>query len=243
VIRWLCFLLAFAVTGAQTVPEFDSASIRPADGGDRGTCGRYQSGERFNTVNCPLLYIIEGVYGLREWQVPDIPKWLQDEKSSSYTISARAREAVSNSELHRMSENLLADHFQLKFHREKRKLSIYALMPVKDGSRLHLSANDGTPRGSGGVDIFGPAWLSGTNVSIDHLIEVLYSRVDRPVIDKTGIEAPIDFTLRWAPENTPNTELPSLFTAMEEQLGLKMESQKLPVEVFVIDHVERPSRN
>jgi uncharacterized protein (TIGR03435 family) len=111
VIRWLCFLLAFTVVSAQTVPEFEAASIRPADGGDRGSCGRYQSGESFNTVNCPLLYIIERVYGLREWQVPDLPKWLQDEKSSSYTISARAREGVSNAELHRMSEKLLAERF------------------------------------------------------------------------------------------------------------------------------------
>lgn len=122
-------------------------------------------------------------------------------------------------------------------------LSLYTLAPVKGNSRLHFSADDGTPRGSGGVDIFGPGRISGTSVSIDHLIEVLYDSVNRPIIDRSGISAPIDFTLHWAPENTPNTDLPSLFTAMEEQLGLKMESQKLPVDVFVIDHVEPPTLN
>jgi uncharacterized protein (TIGR03435 family) len=118
-------------------------------------------------------------------------------------------------------------------------LSVYTLVPVTGASRLHFSANDGTPRGSGGVDISGPGRIGGTNnVSIDHLIEVLYDSANRPIIDRTGISSPIDFTLHWAPDNTVNTELPSLFTAMEEQLGLKMESQKWPVEVFVIDHVE-----
>lgn len=201
------------------------------------------SGERFNAVNCPLLYIIEKVYGLREWQVPDVPKWLQDEKSSSFTISARAGNTVSDAELHRMSEKLLADRFRLKFHREKRMLPVYTLVSVKGGSRVHVSADDGTPRGSGGVDILGPTWISGRNVSIGHLIEVLYDRVNRPIIDRTGISAPIDFHLRWAPDNTPGTDLPSLFTAIEEQLGLRMVSRRLPVEMFVIDQVEPPASN
>jgi uncharacterized protein (TIGR03435 family) len=232
------------VAGRQAPLRFDAASVRPGDPNDRGSCGQYLPGGKFNVTSCPLLYIIEKLYGLREFQVANAPKWISEGKDSTYTIRAGAGDSVGEEQLRLMAEQLLSDRFQLKFHRELRPIPVYLLDVAKIGSKVHLAADDGAPRGSGGIDIRGPGWISGTNVSLAHLADLLSGRTDRPVIDKTALSDPIDFNLRWAQGNTPaETEWPSLFTAIQEQLGLKLEPQNLPIEILVIDHVEKPSPN
>jgi len=233
----MCFL------SAQTNPAFDAASILQSDPNARGSCGQFAGG-RFNVTNCPLLYIIEKLYDLREFQVANAPKWTSEGNESTYTIRAIAADSVGEEQLRLMAEQLLADRFRFRFHRELRSIPVYVLGVAKNGSKLHVAADDGFSRGSGGIGIHGQGWIEGTNVSLAHFVDLLSGRADRPVIDKTGFSDPIDFNLRWAPDSsTTETEWPSLFTALQEQLGLKLEPQNLPIEILVIDHVEKPSPN
>jgi uncharacterized protein (TIGR03435 family) len=227
----------------QTPPAFEVASIRQSDPNERGTCGEFLAGGKYKVAGCPLTYIIQKLYGLREFQIINAPKWICEGPTSTFAIEAKSGRPAGNDQLRLMAQNLLSDRFRLRFHRETRTLSVYALIVGRNGSKLHPARDDGSPRGSGGIDIRAPGWINGSNVSLSHFVDLLSGRVDRPVIDKTDFANPIDFSLRWAPDGSGDTSQPSIFTALEEQLGLKLEPQKLPTEVLVIDHVEQPSAN
>jgi uncharacterized protein (TIGR03435 family) len=146
-------------------------------------------------------------------------------------------------QMREMFQSLLSDRFKLTFHREKRTLSVFAITVAKGGPKLTKSASaatDPTPFYSGN------GTLKVTNNSLADIADVMKFFVERPVVDQTGIAGRFDFTLKWEPNETQNSDPnapPGLFTAIEEQLGLKLEATKAPVDVIVIDHVERPSAN
>jgi len=171
-----------------------------------------------------------------------------------------------------MVQSLLADRFQLKLHRESKELPVYALVVAKNGPKLQQAKpGDTYPKGIKGPDgvghagvmRMGPGELTGQALPIASLAHLLSQQLGRDVLDQTGLKGNYDFTLKWTPEPgegmmlggpggggpppesapPPDTSGPSLFTAIQEQLGLKLESRKGPVEVLVIDHVERPSEN
>ena len=195
---------------------------------------------RFIVENCTLSYIIQDVYGLRDFQVIGGPKWMFDWNTSRFDISAEAGSPVSVDRLKLMAQTLLVNRFQLRVHREMRPLPVYALIMDKNGPKLH--ASNGSGRGN--IKTFANGSIGGNNVSLAFLAERLSSYADRPVIDKTGFTEPIDFTLQWAPDEAPaDTTHPSLYTAVQEQLGLKLKPEKDPIEVLVIDHIERPTPN
>jgi uncharacterized protein (TIGR03435 family) len=152
-----------------------------------------------------------------------------------------------------MFQNLLADEFKLKFHKETKEGPVYALMVDKAGVKMKVneSAQDyEIPIGGG------PDGVIGKRVPMQYLcyflVQVLRND-DRPVIDKTGLTGNYDFTLSFAPELPPNfpkenlppgfLDRPTIFTALKEQLGLRLEPQKGSVEYYVIDHVEKPAAN
>jgi len=169
-----------------------------------------------------------------------------------------------------MRQALLADRFKLTLHKEIRELPVYSLVIAKNGSKLRVSKpgdtyEAGLKTASG--NIVGPhmmlmqlggGQIGGQGVLLEVLVKQLSSQLGRVVQDKTGLTGNYDFNLRWAPDSarTPaggeqqgsdaaTSEFygPSLFTALEEQLGLKLESQKGPVEILVVDHVEMPTEN
>ena len=171
-----------------------------------------------------------------------------------------------------MMQMLLADRFKLKVHQETKELAIYALIVAKNGPKLHeAKPGDTYPNGLKGPDarsgagmmFGGREGLTAQGVPIANLVRHLSLQLGRTVIDKTGLAGKYDFTLKWTPDEIRSSMFkgpesgppgpastafsdssgPSLFTALEEQLGLKLESQKGPVEIVVIDHVERPSEN
>jgi uncharacterized protein (TIGR03435 family) len=172
-----------------------------------------------------------------------------------------------------MLQALLADRCKLVIHRESTEQPVYALVIAKGGSKLHEAKPGDTypnglkgPNGQPGVGMFrmggngGPS-LTAQGIPISNLVRLLSRQLGRKVIDKTGLTGIYDFTLKWTPDqNTPmfggpgggpapadaappDSSGPSLFTAIQEQLGLKLESQKGPVDMIVIDHVEKPSEN
>ena len=140
-----------------------------------------------------------------------------------------------------MLQTMLADRFQLKIHRESKELAVYALIVGKSGPKLKESTAAG-PAGYRGT----PGQFTFSNGSITSLVSFLTNRVDRHVLDRTGLTGSYDFKLEWTPEAStpaPDSNGPSIFTAIQEQLGLKLEATKSAVEIIVIDHAEKPSAN
>ncbi len=146
-----------------------------------------------------------------------------------------------------MLQNLLASRFDLTIHREKRELSIYAITVAKGGPRLTKS-----PSGSNGLPTQSGHGTGGegirrfTNNSMSDFALGMQALLDKPIVDETGLTGRYDFVLKWTPDesntNDPNAP-PGIFTAVQEQLGLKLEPTKGPTDVLVIDHIERPSEN
>jgi uncharacterized protein (TIGR03435 family) len=155
-----------------------------------------------------------------------------------------------------MIQKLLADRFQLKFHREKRELSVWAIQIGKNGPKMTVSAGD--PKGLPGLGFGGLGKMNAFNATMADLASTFQAAVlDQPVVDQTGLDGHYDFQLNWTPDETQFTGMgikvpppsdkpdapPDLRAAMLDQLGLKLTTTRAPVEVLVIDKVEKPSAN
>lgn len=231
---------------------FEVASIKPVKPGGRGGGIKPMSaGQGYIAEGVPVKLIINLMYKVPMKQITGGPSWLD---TDLWDIQAKADRSYNIDDLHTMFQNLLADEFKLKFHKETREGPVYALMVDKGGSKMKVneSAQDyeiPIMGGPGGV-------LTGKRVPMEYLCYFLVQALRddaRPVIDKTGFTGNFDFTLSFAPElpaNFPKENLPAgfldrpnLFDALRQQLGLKLEPQKGPVEYYVIDHVEKPAGN
>lgn len=176
-----------------------------------------------------------------------------DSNKPGFTASAADREAVERVRL--MMRGLLAERFKLRVHQEIRQLPIYELVVLKRtgelGPDIKRAAADcieewkkqGKPdaRNLACGSIQGRAGrMTGHAVEIGPLVRDLYEWTGRPVVDRTGLTGRFDFTLNWSPEGTTDTDAPSIFTALQEQLGLKLQPARGPVDVLVVDSAERP---
>jgi uncharacterized protein (TIGR03435 family) len=235
----LAVIFAIAVN-AQTPPAFEAASIHQSSTDESHTRLGF-SGGRFSAENCTLSFIIEQAYGLRDFQLVGGPQWVLDGNGSRFDIQAKAAASTSDDQLKLMARALLADRFRLKVHREMRPVPVYALVIAKSGPKLQTPK----PGELRSIESGPPGFMSGANVPMSLFIDEFSGKVDRPVIDKTEFSNRFDFTLRWTPDKSGNADpnLGSIFTAIQEQLGLQLRAQKLPIEVLVIDHVEKPSAN
>ena len=231
---FLCTLLTAVCLQGQT---FEVASIKPSDPKTLGQRVGYQPGTRFTADNCMLSTIIQMVYGLRDFQIVDAPKWISD-WTYRYDIQAKAATPQTSEQLKLMARALLAERFALKVHKETREMPVYLLVPAKKGLKLNV-----TEEKARGIEFVEEGVIRG-RASIDDFIRAISRSLDRPVLDRTGFSGSFDFRLEWAPANPkPEDARASLFVAVQEQLGLKLEPQKAPVEVLVIDHAEQPSGN
>lgn len=236
-------------------PTFEVASIKPSNSADDRVSFRITPGGRVAINNGSAKMLIMMAYNLKPHQLEGGPNWLDSEK---YDITAKAEGPDNPDQLKVMMQSLLADRFKLTFHRETREMPVYALVPGKNGPKLHTAeVSDGKGRrfriGRGQIELLG-ADMAG-------LADALSNVVGRAVLDRTSIAGNYDFKLEWTPDESENPILkgppngregaapapdaagPSVFTAIQEQLGLKLETQKGPVEVMVIDHIERASEN
>jgi uncharacterized protein (TIGR03435 family) len=179
-------------------------------------------------------------------QLPDGWNW--------YDIEAIVEGTPGDDQVRLMFQALLADRFKLKVHRETREVARYELVAAKNGPKLK-SAQAGSriavddrplPAGMGGVVLGRDGrHLAGKGGTMDQIVRALVGELRAPVVDRTGLMGTFDFDVRFVPENSPpDTEPgPSLATAIQEELGLRLEKSKGPVEVVVIDHIEKPSEN
>lgn len=235
-------------TSAQSQEAFDVASVKVNLTGSRGGYpGLAPGGQRFTATSLPLVALIMLAYNVTPSRISGVPSSFTTEL---YDIEASCEHPIEQEQALRMLQTLLATRFKLVLHRETKELPIYALVVGKGGPKFHDSPEGSTParqRTDRGF-MYKGATMSGLTL-------VFSQQLDRPVVDKTGLTGRYDFALEYAPERpgrgaaegreaAPNPDgLPSIFTAVEEQLGLKLESQKGPIEFIVVDHAEKPSAN
>jgi uncharacterized protein (TIGR03435 family) len=239
---------------ADANPEFDVATIKPATPDRPGKAFMVRGGQ-FSTINTTLADLITFAYGIHAKQITGAPAWVETEK---YDLAAQPKgEGQPNDKQWKtMVQKLLAERFKLTFHRDKKELSVYAITVGKNGPKLTKS--EGNPSGLPGLFFRGLGNLPATNATMADFAGVMQGAVlDRPVVDQTGLTGRYDFTLLWTPDEfqfggagarvpppaNNATAPPDLFTAFQEQLGLKLESTKAPAEVFVIDKVTKPTDN
>lgn len=226
-------------------PSFAVATIKPHNPDERDR-GIWVQGDHFDFSAASVEKLMKFAYSIQSEQIVGGPDWMRQDR---YDINGRPDiEGEPNlAQQREMIQRLLADRFQLKFHREKRELPVYAIRVTKGGPKLALAADpDRKPLEQS--DSHGDTDRIHRYVSapISYLIMVEQLWSDRPLVDQTGLTGKYDFTLRYDADEAHNTDPnapPDIFTAVQQQLGLKLEPVKAPVEVFVIDHVERPGAN
>ena len=239
---------------ADANPSFDVATIKPSKPDEPGKMLRVQ-GNHFTTVNTTLADLLKFCYDIQDKQILNAPPWVGTEK---FDIAAQPDipGGFSDKQLKAMVQKLLAERFQLKFHKDNKELSAYVLTVSKTGSKLKKS--EGDPSGLPGLWFRGLGVLTVTNATMNDFSHLMQSAVlDRPVVDQTGLEGRWDFLLKWTPDESqfagmgvkvpPPTDAadapPPLFTAIQEQIGLRLEAGKAPVSVLVLDHVQEPTGN
>jgi len=252
-----------AQSTATIVPKFEVASIKPNDGTPMAgfsIVGKPFSGitwhpDRFMATNVTLHGLIRRAYEVQDDQILAGPDWLNSE---GYDIDAKVEKSVvaelqklgpdqSFLQSRRMLQALLADRFKLSLHNESKEVPVYALVIARNGLKIQRAIRgdtypdgfkrpDGVPRGWGDWSEPGKFFAQGVPIAslVQHLSE---HYLHRPVLDKTGLTDKYDFKLQW----TPIESEAAIFTALQEQLGLKLETQKLPINILVIDHAEKPS--
>ena len=269
-LRAIVLALLFATTlAAQTptaTPSIDVISVKPNPHDVGGGIALRPDG--LYAENAPLRFLIRIAFNQQfaESQIVNMPSWADDHFDIVAKISVGMPDLQSLDRAHyttlrsQLLQQALIDRFQLKTHTELREGPVYALVIAKSGSKLHATEPNPpreyvTPEGERvqlGLTVTNNM-IAGHAIHIADLVKAMRSSagLDRVVIDRTGLTGNYDFVMNWTPDlaptpqdnGAPATNFPSLFTAIQEQLGLKLEPARGPVNMLVIDHVEKPSVN
>lgn len=249
--RFAIFLVAGAVFGQTT---FEAAAIKPADPAHRGM-GINVDHARIRVINAPLKFCVEVAWNVKDFQVSGANGWMETER---FDINAMAAKPLEKGEMETMLQALLIERFALKTHKETQEKQGYALVVAKNGPKMPPAEDDRsimfsrTPTGD--------ATLSAKSVTMAQLASALSSNLGSIVVDRTGLEGQFNASLQWTPDPSARpligkngepappppsdaTPGPSIFSALQEKLGLKLESHKVPVEVVVVEHAEHPTAN
>jgi uncharacterized protein (TIGR03435 family) len=244
-------IAAIFMCRAMAQPTFDVASIKPQalTIGGTGFVGIQTSGATLHAETQALAGLVTYAYGVEDFQLSGGPSWTYSRDlygSDTYEVLAKAGgdTAPTQDQFRQMLQTLLADRFQLKTHRENKEMPAYELVVAKNGSKLRPATADPKDQ-TNWRSARGAEQYSGRKVSMTTLVWLLRLQAGRPVVDKTGLTGTYDFELQWAAGDPPPPETtgPSIFTAVQEQLGLKLESAKASFPAIVIDYAERPSTN
>jgi uncharacterized protein (TIGR03435 family) len=226
-------------------PAFEVAVIKPSDPNDRNN-GFGLEGRRISIEATSMTGLICFAYSIQRTQIVNAPQWFDDQPWDINGIPD-TEGAPNWPQYRRMLQKLLSTRFGLVMHHDKRDLSVYALTVAKGGPKLEKSKSDPDALSDQSGHGVGPAqYMKFTNDSMPEFAQLLQLMGDRPVIDQTNLSGRYDFTLLWTPDvlrNTPTDTAPGLFTAVEEQLGLKLAATHAPTDVLVIDAVTRPTEN
>jgi len=224
---------------------FEAASIHLNDSGSRFAGMSIYKGGRFTATNVTVKRLIIASYKIQGYQIVGGPPWMD---SDHYDITAKSESEANQEQVAEMIKALLGDRFKLKSHHEVKELPVYELDVAKGGSKLKTNTDGGdnhkssTSRGK----------ITGQNVPLETFVTLLSNQLDRLVVDKTGLKGNYDLQLEWSPDLSraatatdapPPPDGTSIFTAIQEQLGLRLEAGKTAADAVVIDALERPSEN
>lgn len=255
--------------------SFEVASIKPSEGDGRMVRIQMSPGGRYTASGVNVKMLMQQAFDIRDYQILGGPAWMS---STPFDITAKAEDPnVTRDQVRQMLQSLLAERFQMKFHRETRELPIYSLLVGKNGPKLPLSENQPSPeapasqakagtstgsasgaRGNATMMSIGRGQMNAQGAPMSAFVNMLAQQLGRPVLDKTDLKGNYDIKLEWTPDESSrtipgaagvdappagDTSGPSIFTAVQEQLGLRLVSDRGPVEVLVIDSLEKPSGN
>ncbi len=255
-------ICAFALQTGSGRPEFAVGSIRPSHSEGRPEVGNFNG--RGYGKNATLKMIMATAYQVPAFQISGGPKWVDSDR---FDIEARAEDPqMGYVQLRLMMQSLLEDRFRLKLHREMRESAVYLLVAIKGGPKMTSSTDQATPDATGpssspadgpprGGAVVGRGMLTANAATMAVLARLLTSELGRSVLDQTNLKGRFDVRLRWTPDDraapsqdrtdsdATGADLPGLFTALREQLGIEVKSGHGPVEFLAIDSAEKPSPN
>jgi uncharacterized protein (TIGR03435 family) len=243
--RWAAIMvLACSLRGQTPAPAFEVASIRPHqdEPGNIQRVGLSVTGSRLSAVNVGIQALIGFAYQGPHEELGGVPGNLEPAR---YDVQAKAPGdgPLSRDQARLMMQTLLAERAELKVHNETKEAPVYFLRVAKSGAKLKASTSDSP----GGMRMLSPtskeAEIIVSKWTAEQLAGWLSGAVDRQVWDETGLTGSYDFNLKWGLDRDPEQSDPGIFTALQEQLGLRLEAGKGQIKVWVVDHVVRPSGN
>jgi len=246
-----------AAAADRKLPAFDVMVVKPNSSGERPSIDF--DGGSFSATDISVKMLVLFAYDLKDDQLFGIPKWANEQR---FDMKAKVLDAdpavlqhLTNDEKREIEQTILTDRFGLVFHRETKVLPVYALVVDKNGPKFQPSKIEAGQKGANGLSAGslhtnnhdGNADMASTAVPIASLVNVLSRQTERIVVDQTGLTGRYDLNLTWSRDDgsTPASEQnsPSILTAIQEQLGLRLRPAKLPVGTFVVDHVALPTGN
>ncbi|MGH9240119.1 MAG: TIGR03435 family protein [Vicinamibacterales bacterium] len=249
----LVLLVSAAAVRAQSTdaerPRFDVASVKPNKNSEGVIRFEIQPGGRMVITDIPVKQLIRAAYTLQLYQIVDAPSWTESERFDITGVTERElrEDNVTWSPggkyalVQLMMQSLLGDRFNLRAHFEERQGQVYALV-LDDKGRAAKGLAPARPCGTECGMKIGSGTLRAPNVELPLLAELLSQLTGRPVTDATGLAGNFEINLRWTPETQEATaDAPSLFTALPEQLGLRLEARRGPISMLVVDSVDRPT--
>jgi|SRR5579862_8159226 len=235
ILSWSLLLFATAASmlaqpQSSTRLEFDAASIKPNKSGARAGSVRATPG-RIVGSNGTAKMLLQEAFNVKSYQVSGGPGWIESDR---FDVEAKAGYPATEGELRPMLQRLLAERFKLVVHRETKEMRVLALMVAKNGFKLH-ELKPGDPNPVAPPPKEGWAGMITRTGPISDLADILTEPMG-PVVDKTGLQGRYFFNIAWGPDE-------DMITAILEQLGLRFESQKAPIELLIIDRLEKPDEN
>lgn len=238
---------------------FEVTSVRPRTNAERGPAIYNCTPNRRFTNAGPMRQVILWAYGIKPYQLAGMPPWdptVMYDNTGLYTIDAKASGPIAEDVCKLMVQSLLADRFKLVAHRQSKEMAVYALVVSKKGPKLKI-ASDSDPTGNQivmngnpmGIPAGTPKDFKPPGWSMERLADFLAIAPPGPIVNRTGLEGVYRINLNFSVFNpSPNYEPPlnagpEIKTALEEQLGLTLESTKTPIEMLIVDHMEKPDAN
>ena len=239
--NWIIFAALAAFGQSAPPPAFEVASVKPNTSGSGSSHTSGTTGQ-LTITNRSLKELIQMAYSVQDFEISG-PDWLGSVK---FDIVAKIPAGAQKDQRPAMMQALLAERFELAVHRESKEMPAFALVVGKSGPKLQQVKPGGTSMNDNGNN--NSRQITGEGVSMAVLAGTLARIVEHPVVDQTGLQGVYNLKLDFTPENAksdgPDAAGPSIYTALQEQLGLKLQTQKLPVEIIVVDRVERvPTEN